>query len=232
MHTMWQKIRNFALRSLPYLVSIAGGVMLFSISLDNVKDPAVEALISNISASLLAIPLVFLLYDYTTTRVSRQLQKTLAGGMNDKINTIILHVILVLRKMLGVRGHIIRANISAIRRIPKTTMADKIRIREESIDALHEYYQELINLVLNYGKENVLSPEQLYLLTELAHDMSQMVGACRVGKNKRIIAQYIHNITEEIIDWLNSGETVSQGFERMISTTDTGKKIVLPNNFS
>ena len=94
---MWEKIRDFALRSLPYLVSIAGGVVLFSISLDNVKDPAVEALISNISASLLAIPLVFLLYDYTTTKVSRQLQKTLSSGVNDKENTIILHVVLVMR---------------------------------------------------------------------------------------------------------------------------------------
>ena len=127
MWVMWGKIRNFALKSLPYLVSIAGGIILFSISLDNVRDPAVEALISNISASLLAIPLVFLLYDYTTTKVSRQLQKTLRNGINDKINAVILHTMLVLRKIMGMRGRVTRANIDAIHKIPESKMMARMK---------------------------------------------------------------------------------------------------------
>ena len=114
-YIMWTKIRDFLLRSLPYLVSIAGGVLLFTVSLDNVHDPAVEGLISNISASLLAIPLVFLLYDYTTTRVSRRLHETLVAGMNDKINTIMLHLVLTLRKMLKMRGRLTHLGILSMR---------------------------------------------------------------------------------------------------------------------
>lgn len=109
MGQMLQKIRDFALKTLPYMVSVVGGIILFSISMDNVKDPALEALISNISASLLAIPLVFLLYDYTNTRVSRRLQATLRTGIYDKVNIVVLHLVLTLRRVLKMRGNVTRA---------------------------------------------------------------------------------------------------------------------------
>lgn len=211
------------MRSLPYLVSIAGGVVLFSISLDNVKDPAVEALISNISASLLAIPLVFLLYDYTTTKVSRQLQKTLSSGVNDKVNTIILHVVLVMRRIMGMRGRVTRANIVAIRKISESDLVRRMQIRTEYTDMLHGYYGELENLVLGYGKENVLGPEQLRLLNAMARDISRMVAACRLGRHRRMIAQYMRNISDEISDWLDAGPDVTHSFDELLAGGDATK---------
>lgn len=221
---MWDKVRNFALRSLPYLVSIAGGVILFSISLDNVKDPAVEALISNISASLLAIPLVFLLYDYTTTKVSRQLQKTLRSGVNDKINTVILHVLLVLRKMMGMRGRVTRANIAAIRKISESHMTQKIYVRAVYADMLHGYYGELENIILGYGKENVLGPEQLRLLNAMARDIARTVSACRIGGHRRAITEFIRNIAMEITDWIDTNPDVAQSFNQLLNTDNQNSK--------
>ena len=55
------ELRDVLLKSIPYLLSIAGGVALFLITVDNVRDPAVSDLMNNISASLLSIPIVFLL---------------------------------------------------------------------------------------------------------------------------------------------------------------------------
>lgn len=214
---MWDKVRNFALRSLPYLVSIAGGVILFSISLDNVKDPAVEALISNISASLLAIPLVFLLYDYTTTKVSRQLQKTLRNGFNDKVNTVILHIALVLRKITNMRGRITRANIAAIQKISESRMMERMTVRSEYINEMHGYYRELENIILGYGKENILAPEQLQLLNALTHDIARMVGACRISGHRRVIATHIKNIAMEITDWMDTSTDVAQSFDQLVS---------------
>ena len=216
MWTMWGKIRNFALKSLPYLVSIAGGIILFSISLDNVRDPAVEALISNISASLLAIPLVFLLYDYTTTKVSRQLQKTLRNGINDKINAVILHTMLVLRKIMGMRGRVTRANIDAIHKIPESKMTKRMKFKAEYIDALHGYYGELENIVLGYAKENVLAPEQLRIMTELTRDMSRMVATGRMGGHRRVMVRHLRNIAMDISDWLDTGPDVAHSFDQLL----------------
>ena len=86
MNTM---LKNLLLRTIPYLLSVIGGITLFLISLDKVKDPNVSGLIDNIAASLLSIPLVFLLYDYTNYRISKQVNRTLATNITDKVNSLI-----------------------------------------------------------------------------------------------------------------------------------------------
>ena len=221
MCNMWKNLRNFALRSLPYLISIAGGVILFSISLDNVHDPAVEALISNISASLLAIPLVFLLYDYTTKRVSRRLQETLVAGMNDKINTIVLHLVLILRKMLKMRGRLRHGGIISMRNWTEGRIAREMQIRKEYIDLLRQYYEELENLIIGFGKENAMSPEQVTLMSALARDMSRLVAMHRLGGNRRIVARHIKNIIGEINDWLDSGADITKNFDSVLNVANT-----------
>lgn len=221
MCNMWKNLRNFALRSLPYLISIAGGVILFSISLDNVHDPAVEALISNISASLLAIPLVFLLYDYTTKRVSRRLQETLIAGMDDKIDTIILHVILILRKMLKMRGRLTSGGVMAMRNWTEGRIAEKMQIRKEYIDLLRQYYEELEHLIIGFGKENTMSPDQLSLMSTLARDMSRLVAMHSLGGNRRIVARHIKNIIGEINDWLDSGADIAKDFDAVLNAANT-----------
>lgn len=214
---MKNKISSFVLRALPYLISVVGGILLFSVSLDNVTDPAVEGLISNISASLLAIPLVFLLYDYTTTRVSRRLHETLVVGMNDKINTIMLHVLLTLRKMLKMRGHSTRASIMVMRNMPESRIAREMQIRSEYIDLLGQYYEELENLIIAFGKENALTPEQVPILAALARDMSRLVAMHRLGGNRRVVARHIVNILGEVNDWLDSGSDVSKNFDQILT---------------
>ena len=214
---MKEKIRDFLLRSLPYLISIAGGIALFIISLDNVTNPAIEGLISNISASLLAIPLVFLLYDYTTTRVSRRLQETLVAGMDDKINTIMLHLVLILRKMMRMRGRLTRNGILAMRNWTEAHIAHQMQIRGEYIELLRQYYEELENLIIGFGKENTMSPGQVSLMSALARDMSRMVAMHRLGGNRRLTARHIRNIIGEINDWLDSDADVARNFDKILS---------------
>lgn len=227
---MKEKIRNFLLRSLPYVISIIGGIVLFTVSLDNVRDPAVEGLISNISASLLAIPLVFLLYDYTTTRVSKGLKETLVAGMNDKINTIMLHVILILRKMLKMRGRLTHVGILSMRNWTDARIARQMQIRAEYIDLLRQYYEELENLILGFGKENAMSPEQVRLLSALARDMSRMVAMHRLGENRRVVARHIRNIIDEINDWLDSDSDVSKNFNTLLTAATTPETPVETKN--
>ena len=203
------------------MVSVAGGIALFSISMDNVKDPALEALISNISASLLAIPLVFLLYDYTNTRVSRRLQATLRVGIYDKVNIIVLHLILTLRHMLKMRGNVTRVNIDAMVDLSEKQILHRLNLRTDYVETLHQYYEDLENLVLGYGKENVFSPEQLRLLSDLARNIARVVGAHRLGGNHRTIARHIKNSVQEIIDWLDSGRKVSDNFNQMLANSDS-----------
>ena len=219
-YRMWGKIRDFALRSLPYLISIAGGIALFSISLDNVHDPAVEGLISNISASLLAIPLVFLLYDYTNSRVSRRLQETMTVNVDDKINTLVLHVVLVLRKMLGVRGRTTLMNINKMQTLSEAHIIKKLRLDGNCMNLLHGYYNELENIIYRYGRENVLSTDDLRLLTELGRHISHVVNEHHLRGNRRIIARHIKNTIEKVVDWLDSGAAIAMKFEKLLAEAE------------
>ena len=66
---------SFALKSIPYVLSIAGGVFVFDISKDYLHDPNWIDLMNNVAASLLAIPLVFLFYDYSNFLITRRMHK-------------------------------------------------------------------------------------------------------------------------------------------------------------
>lgn len=217
---MWEKVRDFVLRALPYVASILGGVLLFTISLDNIQDPNVADLITNISASLLAIPLVFLLYDYTNSRVSRRLMETMTVNVDDRINTLVLHVILVLRKMLGMRGRTTLANINKMQTLSESHIIKKLRMDARGINLLHGYYDELENIIYRYGRESVLSTDNLRLLTELGRHISHVVNEHHLRGNRRILARHVKNTIEKVIDWLDSGAAIAMKFEKLLADAE------------
>lgn len=207
---------DLLLKTIPYLICIAGGVLLFTLCLDNIHNPELVDLITNISASLLAIPLVFLLYDYTNYRISRRLQESMTISMDDKINILMLHIILVMRRILRVHGHATLANINAMQMIHEKGIINKMRLREEYIKLVQQYYVELENIIYRYGRENVLSPDHMRLLTELAREMSHLVHEHHLRGNRQVIAAHVKNIVDKIIDWLDSGASIAMKFEQLL----------------
>lgn len=72
---MVAKLHTVLLKSIPYLLSIAGGAALYLLTKDEISDPSLADLVTNMAASLLSIPLVFLLYDYSNYLIDRRLSK-------------------------------------------------------------------------------------------------------------------------------------------------------------
>ncbi|MBO4480700.1 MAG: hypothetical protein J5742_03715 [Alphaproteobacteria bacterium] len=207
---------DLLLKTIPYIICIAGGIVLFTVSLDNVHDPLVADLITNISASLLAIPLVFLLYDYTNYRISRRLQETMTISMDDKINILVLHIIQVMRKILRIQGRTTLANINSMQMLRESNITNKMRIRDDYIKLLQQYYGELENIIYRYGRENVLSPDNLHLLSELAREISHLIHEHHLRGNRHVIAKHLKNIVEKVIDWLDSGASIAMKFEQLL----------------
>lgn len=73
---------------------------------------------------------------------------------------------------------------------------------------------------MGYGKENVFTPEQLRLLSDLARNISHIISVRRLGGNRKIIVRHIKNATQEIMDWLDSGAEISQNFNQILATSD------------
>lgn len=221
------KLRNILLKMIPYVLSVAGGLILFIVTKDEVHNPNVTDLINNISASLLSIPLVFLLYDYTNYRVSKQLNKTMADSMTDKINIILLNLIMIIRQMLGIRGTLTFASMNKMSNLSQSKIVANLKITQNLANELRTYRDEIDNMIYNGAKPNVLTGAQVQMLTGLVRELSLLINEHSFRRNRRVAAKYIENIIGKIIDWMDSDAFASMHFQQLLGAAqldDTNRK--------
>lgn len=189
---------------------------MFIVTKDEVHNPNVTDLINNISASLLSIPLVFLLYDYTNYRVSKQLNKTMADSMTDKINIILLNLIMIIRQMLGIRGTLTFASMNKMSNLSQSKIVANLKITQNLANELRTYRDEIDNMIYNGAKPNVLTGAQVQMLTGLVRELSLLINEHSFRRNRRVAAKYIENIIGKIIDWMDSDAFASMHFQQLL----------------
>ena len=189
---------------------------MFIVTKDEVHNPNVTDLINNISASLLSIPLVFLLYDYTNYRVSKQLNKTMADSMADKINIILLNLIMIIRQMLGIRGTLTFASMNKMSNLSQSKIVANLKITQNLANELRTYRDEIDNMIYNGAKPNVLTGAQVQMLTGLVRELSLLINEHSFRRNRRVAAKYIENIIGKIIDWMDSDAFASMHFQQLL----------------
>ena len=227
------KLRNILLKMIPYVLSVAGGLILFIVTKDEVHNANVTDLINNISASLLSIPLVFLLYDYTNYRVSKQLNKTMADSMTDKINIILLNLIMIIRQMLGIRGTLTFASMNKMSNLSQSKIVANLKITQNLANELRTYRDEIDNMIYNGAKPNVLTGAQVQMLTGLVRELSLLINEHSFRRNRRVAAKYIENIIGKIIDWIDSDAFASMHFQQLLGAAqldDTNRKSAQSKN--
>ena len=208
--------RNLLLKSIPYLASFGGGILVFCVAIDNVTPGATLSLLIDISASLLSIPLVFLLYDYTNSLVSRRLKKTLTTTMRDKVNILMLHLILILRKILRLRASVTLTWINSLGGKSEQEISNMLHLQTADSDLLRRYHGELENIIYRYGKERILTPEQTRVLSEMGHNISRFLNEYHIGGDRRVCARYMKEMIADIIDWLDSGAANAMDFKQLL----------------
>ena len=213
-------LRDFLLKMIPYVLSIVGGLVLFIVTKDDVHDPNVTDLINNIAASLLSIPLVFLLYDYSNYRVSKQLKKTLADNMGDKINVLLLKLIITTRQIIGIRTKLTFTSLNNMDDISITHIATKIKITPSAINNLRQCRDDIDNLIYHNANSNVLSGDQIQSLSGLMHALSQLINEHEFRRNHRAAAKYIKNIISHITDWMDSDALAAMHFQQLLGTAE------------
>lgn len=206
---------------------------MFIVTKDEVHNANVTDLINNISASLLSIPLVFLLYDYTNYRVSKQLNKTMADSMTDKINIILLNLIMIIRQMLGIRGTLTFASMNKMSNLSQSKIVANLKITQNLANELRTYRDEIDNIIYNGAKPNVLTGAQVQMLTGLVRELSLLINEHSFRRNRRVAAKYIENIIGKIIDWMDSDAFASMHFQQLLGAAqldDTNRKSTKSQN--
>jgi len=210
------QIRDVFLKSIPYLLSVAGGLTLFILTKDNIKSPSLADLITNIAASLLAIPLVFLLYDYSNSRISQRLTQTMAENMADKVNLIIMNLTLLMRRIAGVRGKLTLESLNRMQELRISNIAAKLKITSADMDEMRKYRDELDDLIYKYAKENILSASRAQDLSALARDLSHLINLHKFYSNRKITSKYVVNIINRITDWLDTDAETGMHFQQLL----------------
>lgn len=197
-------LRTILLKSLPYLMSIAGGIILYTGAIDNAPNENIRDLVINVSASLLSIPLVFLLYDYTNSRVNSQMRRHMADSIGDKLNSLMLNLITVLRESMSVRSKLTVENLNRMLMWRASEISRRLKITPSVLEKLHACHNELDGLLFHNSQSDVIGAQQVQILSSLAREITHLINENKFHKNRHLSAKYTENIMSRILDWLDS----------------------------
>lgn len=188
------KIMNIALKSVPYVLSIAGGIFVFDFSQDYLHNPNWIDLMNNVSASLLAIPLVFLFYDYSNYLVTRRVHRHLHNSL---INTLDSHLFKILTQMKNIIG------LSRIEVPMQDINLDykHLNLDAKYIRAIHKQLKLLEDLLYKSDKIEILDPQHTQILSFIAQELNQILNEYKYHNSPREIARYIETTLSMIDDW-------------------------------
>ena len=222
---MKPNVRIIFLKSLPYLMSIAGGIILYTGAIDNAPNANLQDLVINVSASLLSIPLVFLLYDYTNSRITNQMKQTMVTSMTDKLNVLMLNIIMLLRESMKVRTRLTTENLNRMLIWRAPEISRRVKITPKILDKLHEYHNELDTQLFRNAQTHVLTTEQTQILAGLVRDITHLINESKFRNNKHITAKYIESVMGRILDWLDSDSVAAMNLaQHMADTNATDNK--------
>ncbi|MBE6461147.1 MAG: hypothetical protein E7007_04590 [Alphaproteobacteria bacterium] len=219
-------IRTVFLKSLPYLMSIAGGIILYTGAIDNAPNENLRDLTINVSASLLSIPLVFLLYDYTNSRIANQMKRTMINSMTDKLNVLMLNIIGLVRESMGVRGKLTTESLNRMLIWRTPEISKRLKITPRILEKLHEYHNDLDTLLFRNSQNSVLNAEQVQILSGLVRDMTHLINENKFRRNRHLSAKYTESMMGRILDWMESDNVAAMNLAQHISetTATTDKK--------
>ena len=211
-------VRIFFLKSLPYLMSIAGGIILYTGAIDNAPTDNLRDLIINVSASLLSIPLVFLLYDYTNSKVANQMKKNMSHSITDRLNMVMVNIILVLRESMGMRRKPTTDSLNRMLSWRAPEISHRLNITPTVLKKMQDCHDDMDTILYRNGLHDVLATDTYQILSSVARDMAHLINETKFHHRKRVSAKYIENMMTHILDWLDSDSVAALNIQKHLSS--------------
>jgi len=188
------KVGNLLLKSIPYVLSIAGGVFVFDFSQQYLRDPSWIDLSNNVAASLLAIPLVFLFYDYSNYLVTRRMNRHQHTKIINMLDDCLLKILAQMKNIVGLKR--IEVPMQDINLNYK-----KLDLNPKYLRAIKNQLNNLEDILYKSDKIVVLDPQHTQILSFVAQELNQILNECKFHNSQREIARYIETTLSIIDDW-------------------------------
>ena len=187
-------LMHFVLKSIPYVLSIAGGVIVFDLSKDYLHDPNWIDLMNNVAASLLAIPLVFLFYDYSNFLITRRMHKHQHMKIISVLDGYLLKILAEMKNIIGLKH--IEVPMQDINLNYK-----KLNLDAKYIRSIRRQLDNLEDLLYKSDKIEVLDPQHTQVLSFIAQELNQILNEYKYHNSPKEIARYIETTLSMIDDW-------------------------------
>ncbi|HNY25476.1 MAG TPA: hypothetical protein PKJ33_02940 [Alphaproteobacteria bacterium] len=198
-------MRKIIIKTIPYLLAFAGGIVIYLFSIHQIHDDNLTGLISNVAASLIAIPLMFLLYDYSNYKLSRKLSKTLFEGFSFEINSCVLKLLRTLRQVMGVKKELSWAIIENMLDKKAKDIKNNLKITAQDIELFKLYKKSLDEMVYKAAHTSVLGDNQIKYIADIGKNLSHIINEhefrggqkshCRIlGKYTQIHRRMVWNL--------------------------------------
>ena len=185
---------NLLLKSIPYVLSIAGGVFVFDFSQRYLQDPGWVDLMNNVAASLLAIPLVFLFYDYSNYLITRRMHRRQNTKVINILDGCLMKILAQMKNIIGLTR--IEVPMQDINLNYK-----KLNLDSRYLRAIRNELNDLEDLLYKSDKIEVLDPQHTQILSFIAQEINQILNECKYNNSPREIARYIETTLSMIDDW-------------------------------
>ena len=188
------RLGNLLLKSIPYVLSIAGGVFVFDFSQRYLQDPGWVDLMNNVAASLLAIPLVFLFYDYSNYLITRRMHRRQNTKVINILDGCLMKILAQMKNIIGLTR--IEVPMQDINLNYK-----KLNLDSRYLRAIRNELNDLEDLLYKSDKIEVLDPQHTQILSFIAQEINQILNECKYNNSPREIARYIETTLSMIDDW-------------------------------
>ena len=187
-------LMNIFLKMIPYVLSIAGGVFVFDFSQRYLHSPGWIDLMDNVAASLLAIPLVFLFYDYSNFLVTRRVHKHQHTNVINALDGYLFKILAHIKNIIGLPR--IEVPMQDINLNYK-----KLNFDAKYVRGIRKQLKLLEDLLYKSDKIEVLDPQHTQILSFIAQELNQILNELKFHNSPKEIARYLETTLSMIDDW-------------------------------
>ncbi|MCQ2562611.1 MAG: hypothetical protein MJ158_03295 [Alphaproteobacteria bacterium] len=178
------KMTYFIFKSVPYILSVVGGGVVIWFSYKYIHSERLIDLMTNVSASLLSIPLVFLFYEYSNYRIQSRVSQYEKNKLYAEIKTLTNRILNQVRHVLGLKDINKFINDSL-------KYTNKINIKDKQITILENTAHRLEKILYKSERIQNLEVQQIQILSYLIQTLNETINEYKFHNNKKELAKYL-----------------------------------------
>lgn len=204
------------LKLLPYLISIVGGAIVYTIAEQHLgPDAGMYDLITGMASGLLSVPLIFICYEGVNRICSQNLRKTLFEHLSFEVNSAIIGILSQLKTIVGHSEPLCNDTLERLLSLTPEEIQPRIILDSAAAQRLQECKDELLSTIQKHthGHSDILSSQETETLLCICKESGtlgkEVLYQLELPEPKRDLQHVVlntHLLITHISDWLDESE--------------------------